>query len=378
MSKKSRLIFLACPWHPLGGGMFKVTDYLVQHQAHGAGDAELRPLDTRGGGSVLLSLYFLPKAMLTLLWHQINGRLAGVHVNMAERASAVRKGLLVVFARLIGARVLIHLHAAQLHLVYRALPGPLQALLRWVFSLAHEVLVLGTASRAFVLDELQCRPERVRIVINGVPAPKCIRRGEEVAGRPFRILFVGNLSERKGVSDLLTAFTQLGKPNTTWHVTLAGGGDVEGYRRRARDLGLGGNVEFIGWAHQTQVADLMANADVLVLPSYDEGLPLVILEALAMGLAVICTPVGEIPGIFVDGRDVLFVPPGDSKAITAALQRLIAEPDLRRSLEVRGCAYHRQAFSIEAFFLAVAQAHQRVFGASARFDPRGAARAYEA
>jgi glycosyltransferase involved in cell wall biosynthesis len=375
MSKRAPLIYMACPWHPFGGGMFKVTDYLVQHQAQGAGMAELRPLDTRGGGHVAMSLYYVPKAMLTLLWHRLTGRLAGVHINMAERASAARKGLMVVYARLIGARVLIHLHAAQMHHVYRSLSPLPQALLRWVFSLAHEVVVLGDASREFVLNDLRCDPERVHSVINGVPGPRIERRAEGARTR-FRVLFLGNLLERKGLSDLLQAFSRMATPVAQWEATIAGGGDVEGYQRKAREIGLGNNVTFFGWARQEQAAALLAQADVLVLPSYDEGLPLVILEALANGVAVVCTPVGEIPATLRDGREALFVQPGDSAGIAAALDRLIAEPALRRELERNGEAFYKQRFSIEAFFKAVAAVHQRVFGASAAFDARGVSRGH--
>lgn len=355
--------------------MFKVTDYLVQHQAQNVGRAELRPLDTRGGGHVVMSLYYVPKAMLKLLWHRLTGRLAGVHINMAERASAVRKGLLVAYSRLIGARVLIHLHAAQMHHVYRSLSPTLQALLRWVFSLAHEVLVLGDASRDFVLNELRCDPARVHSVINGVPGPRVARRAES-SRTHFRILFLGNLLERKGLSDLLLAFSQMTTPATRWEATIAGGGDVENYRRKAQEMGLGDNVTFFGWARQDQASELLANADVLVLPSYDEGLPLVILEALANGVAVVCTPVGEIPSTLTDGREALFVQPGDVAGIAALLDRLILDPALRCALERAGQVFYKQSFSIEAFFLAVAAAHQRVFGASAAFDARGGAQGH--
>ncbi|MCU0919743.1 MAG: glycosyltransferase family 4 protein [Burkholderiaceae bacterium] len=357
--------------------MFKVTDYLVQYQAHVEGDAVLRPLDTRGGGHVLLSLYYLPRALLTLLWRRLTGRLAGVHVNMAERASMLRKGLVVAFARLIGAPVVIHLHAAQIHLVYRGLPAPLQAMVRWVFSLADEVLVLGQRSATFALEELRCRADRVHVVLNGVPAARLPRRLDE-PGHQFRILFLGNLSERKGVTDLLRAFTLMRSPATQWQATLAGGGDVDGYRRTASDLGLGEHVIFFGWARQDQAAELLAAADVLVLPSYDEGLPLVILEALANSVAVICTPVGEIPSTLTDGRDALFVPPGDPAALAAALDRLIAEPALRRELETQGRAFYERGFSIEAFFNAVAAVHRRLFGTAARFDPAGRTRGHGA
>lgn len=377
MASKSPLIYLACPWAPRGGGMFKVTDYLVQYQARAGGDAELRPLDTRGGGHVALSLYYLPRALLTLLWRRVTGRLAGVHVNMGERASVARKGLLVVFARLLRVPVLIHLHGPQLHQDFQVLSGSTQALIRWVFSLADEVLVLGQYTGNFVLNDLRCDTQRVHVVLNGVPAARLPRR-PEVPGHRLQMLFLGNLSDRKGVGDLLHALGLMRSNAADWSLTFAGGGDVEHYLQATRRLGLGDQVSYFGWARQDQVSELLAGADVLVLPSYVEGLPLVILEALANGVAVVCTPVGEIPTTLTDGRDALFVPPGDPVRLAAALDRLVAEPALRLQLEAQGLAFYQRGFSIEAFFKAVAAVHKRVFGCAARFDPDGRARGHGA
>ena len=97
-------IYIACPWTPVGGGMFKVCDYLLQSQSlHPAESAaRLRPLDSRGGASAVFSLWVLTVALAKILWGRIQGRLAGVHVNMGPRLSLFRKGLIVVTCRALG------------------------------------------------------------------------------------------------------------------------------------------------------------------------------------------------------------------------------------------------------------------------------------
>jgi glycosyltransferase involved in cell wall biosynthesis len=106
----------------------------------------------------------------------------------------------------------------------------------------------------------------------------------------------------------------------------------------------------------------MAEADVLVLPSYDEGLPLVILEALAHGVAVVCTPVGEIPAVLSDGVNARFVEPGDVPGIAAALQKLLSEPKLLEDLGRNGHTLYERQFSLARFFASVARVHRRHFG----------------
>ena len=363
--RKGPYIFIACPWTPKGGGMFKVADYLIQAQASSTPieAAELRPLDTRGSANALYSFWVLTTALAGLVRGRLNGQLAGVHVNMAERLSLFRKAAVVITSRALGVPVVLHLHAAQLHHFYHTLPQPLQALTRWVFSLPASCVVLGTAAQRFVTEDLRVPASRVEIVINGVPEPTHARR-KVVANSVQRVLFLGNLSERKGVSDLLRALALPGFDRSRLEVSLAGGGDLEAYRAKARQLGVEGFVRFEGWSDQLQVARLMARADVLVLPSYDEGLPLVILEALANGVAVVCSPVGEIPSVLTDGVNACFVPPGDVAAIAIGLQRLLQQPGFREILERNGRALYEQHFSLNRFFASVARIHQRHFGIS--------------
>ncbi len=360
-----RYIFLACPWTPKGGGMFKVADYLIQSQAGSAGDdAVLRPLDTRGSGSALGSLAVLVQALGRLLQGRLRGEVAGVHVNMAERLSLFRKSVLVLWCRLLGLPVLLHLHAAQLHHFYAGLPAPLQWLTRWIFSLPQAAVVLGQASHSFVTQTLCVPPARVSVLMNGVPEPTPPRRAPPGDG-VRRILFVGNLSERKGVSDLLAALLMPGFDRQRTEVCFAGGGDLAAYRARVHSLGLDGWVHLAGWAEQSQVAELMARADVLVLPSYDEGLPLVILEALARGLAVVCTPVGEIPSVLHHGVHALFVQPGDVRGLAQTLQQVLGDAALRQRLGANGRSLYEAEMSMQHFFASVAQLHQRYFGLAA-------------
>jgi hypothetical protein len=122
IEQDGRFIYIACPWSPTGGGMYKVADYLIQAQSRTppAYAAHLRPLDTRGPGSAMASIWFLLVAIFAIARGRLTGKLAGVHVNMAEKLSLLRKGTVVVACRALGVPVVIHLHV-MMYRYYHAL-----------------------------------------------------------------------------------------------------------------------------------------------------------------------------------------------------------------------------------------------------------------
>ncbi|MDQ2805270.1 MAG: glycosyltransferase family 4 protein, partial [Pseudomonadota bacterium] len=295
------------------------------------------------------------------------GRLALVHLNLAERGSVVRKGILLFAAKLLGVRVLLHLHAAQIFTFYAGLSAPMRFLVRLMFRSADHCVVLGELWRRWVIETLAVAPGSVTVVDNGVPAaPE--PRAPGIATGPFRLLFLGNLLERKGLADLLNALARPEARGVDFRLTVAGGGAVDRYREMATSLGLADCVDFTGWVDQTAARTLLSQSDALVLPSYDEGLPLVILEAMATGVPVICTPVGAIPEVFVDRRTALFVQPGDRSGLAATLVELSRDAELQRSLAAEGLALYRRRFTMEAFTDKISSLYEQITRPRARVD----------
>jgi glycosyltransferase involved in cell wall biosynthesis len=361
-----RYIYIACPWTPVGGGMFKVADYLIQSQAAQLPPdaARLRPLDTRGADRAVFSLWYLTIAIGKILAGWIGGGLAGVHLNVAERMSLFRKGSLILVCAAVRVPTVLHLHA-QMHRFYDTLPSLLQRLTRWVFSLPEAVIVIGPGTRNFVVDTLKVPADRVRTIINGVPEGRLITARTRPA-EPLRALFLGNLSHRKGLPDLLRALTEPALDGFPVELVVAGGGDVARYMAEARALGVEGSVRFEGWCDQPTVHGLLEGCDLMVLPSYDEVLPLSILEALAHGVPVVTTAVGEIPSLLTDGQDALFVQPGDAAGIAAAIRKIVENPALRDAMGANGRALYLLHFSLQGFFCSVANVHRNHFGVAGK------------
>lgn len=211
-----------------------------------------------------------------------------------------------------------------------ALPsfGNVQAhgsLLDQEIDLADVILVGSEFARdTFVSEGID--PGRLRIIPYGVDTGLFRTRDSPPGqGRPFRIVFAGQIGERKGVSHLLQAYAGFRKPDTELHLV---GDYVRGAEvyRQWRDL-----YRQTPNVPQHQLADIFRSADVFVFPTLVEGLGMVVLEAMACGLPVIATPNG--PGqVIRDGVDGYIVPPRDSDALVARLQTLYDDADLCRWL----------------------------------------------
>jgi glycosyltransferase involved in cell wall biosynthesis len=141
------------------------------------------------------------------------------------------------------------------------------------------------------------------------------------------------LGENKGSYDLVRAIGML--PNDIrahLRVTLAGDGDVEQVREVVRANGLADTVDVVGWVGPAERDRLLAESAIFVLPSYSEGLPMAVLEAMANGAVPVTTAVGAIPEVVTDGVSGLLVKPGEPEQLAAALRSLIVDAELRNRL----------------------------------------------
>jgi glycosyltransferase involved in cell wall biosynthesis len=161
--------------------------------------------------------------------------------------------------------------------------------------------------------------------------PLTMRRELGVTDPSLLVINVANLRAPKGHEVLLAAARLVHERGTKVRWICVGHGPRAGELAAMRDeLGLAGVVDFLGF--RADVAALVRAADVLVLSSHEEGLPLAVMEALTLGVPVVATAVGGVPSIIAAGENGLLVPPGSPVDLADAVERLAAEPELRRRL----------------------------------------------
>lgn len=348
--ERSRICFILSPTGRNGGGMGRVKDYILQSARDSQQGLRFVAIDTRGTHGAALSVFFTAYAIARVIANAIAGRVAFVHVNVGHRGSFVRKAFAILALRAAGIKVIMHLHAGALMQDYARYGRTIRALMRMPFHAATCCVVLGQSWRTWLVGTIGVDPRKVEVVYNGVPLDTAARVvGPSHPGGCHRLLFLGNLLETKGLPELLRAVARLPATVGEWRLTVAGAGDAERWRAEADGLGIADRVTFPGWVDQAGVRRLLSESDVLLLPSHEEVLPLVVLEALGTGTPVLCTPVGVIPELLEDMRTAVFVRPRDATDLCHKLQHLLNDPELLRTLAGNGRTLFAQRFTLAAF-----------------------------
>jgi glycosyltransferase involved in cell wall biosynthesis len=193
---------------------------------------------------------------------------------------------------------------------------------------------------------------KIAIVHCGVD-PATYHRNPGGTGK--RMAFVGRLDPVKGALLLIEAMADVLKAHPDATLVLAGDGPARApAEARAAALGIAGAVRFAGFMTQGQVADLLANSDMLVLPSFAEGLPVVYMEALASRIPVVASRVAGVQELVEDGVTGYTVPPGDVATLVDRILRLMNAPDAARAMGEAGRKAVEAGFDIthEAAWLA--------------------------
>lgn len=294
-------------------------------------DWNIRHVTTHRDGSIARKTAVFALGALHFLVELIRFRPNVIHLHASAGGSFVRKAILFWVCQPARVPVVLHMHGSGFQGEFEQSPRAVQAAVRATLCRASAFVTLGELWGARM--RVIAPNARITAIPNGV------RLGGRVThaspGDTVRVLFLGRIGDHKGTFRLLDAWAKLtcepgfssGSANLA-ALTIAGDGEVSAARRRCRDLGIEDTVAVHDWLTEGEVADLLDQAQVLVLPSRNEGQPMAVLEAMARGLCVIATDVGGLPEMIGGGCGVL-IPPDDTEAIVDALHKVLYDGELR-------------------------------------------------
>lgn len=283
-----------------------------------------------GSGPTKLSLYL--KALFRFVSMLLGNKVSLVHVHVAAGVSFWRKSSFLVFGILFRVPIILHVHTGHFPGFYESRCGrSSRAFVRWILNNVDCVIVVSTVLKDWVLKVSEQR--NVQTIYN----PIILAGDTQFQTRsPNKILFLGKLGTGKGTYDLLQAMRQLAQCYPEVRLLLGGDGEISQTRNMMKSLGIERSVEILGWVDSRTRTRLLAEATIFVLPSYAEGLPMSILEAMAAGLVVVATTVGGIPEAITDGVEGYLIEPGDIDSLTYALSHLLSHVEDRKLMGIAG------------------------------------------
>lgn len=264
-------------------------------------------------------------SLLKLIYYGVFYKLGVVHIHMASRGSYTRKSIILRLAKYLGGKTIIHLHGAEFEEFFNnECSSKKQQHICNTFNLADKVIVLSSQWLKWVNTIVKDKNKSC-VVYNAVQEITLPHKKEASQN----ILFLGRLGHRKGTEDLIDAFAKIANNFPNAALYLGGDGDIELYKEQVIRLGIIKQVIFLGWISGEIKNQYLAKATIYCLPSYNEGFPMGVLEAMSANVAVIASTTGGIPDAINNKKEGLLIEAGDIDALAEALCILLSDSKLR-------------------------------------------------
>lgn len=322
MLSGKEILTIGCNFTPPKGGIACVLDVykrkVYEHFRFVANSCE---------GSVLRKLWMVVKSYLQCEWQErFDKDVKIVHIHTASYNSFKRSVIYLKQAKRHGKKVVMHIHGGGFREYRKSCPEFVDKHL----GMCDAIVALSETWRKYFAEELGFN--NVYVVNNVIDNPKIVEKKKD--GK-FHLLFLGLITEAKGIFDLLEVLKEH-KEEWSGHLVLhvGGNGKVSELNQMIEAFGVGDMVIFEEWVSGDKKSELLSMADAFILPSYTEGVPISILESMSYGVPILSTPVGGIPEVVNADTGILFTP-GDRVAMAKAINHVKDGENLRRNMGIK-------------------------------------------
>jgi glycosyltransferase involved in cell wall biosynthesis len=272
-----------------------------------------------------------------------------VHIHTASRGSFLRKSIVMMLSKAAGKKTVVHVHGAEFKQFYERSPLLLRKIIRTLLDSCDTIIALSDQWKKD-LSRISGNP-RIRVIYNPTMMQEPFLANECMPPKTkVNFLFMGRLGKRKGVYDIIESARQIRAENIK--ISLYGDGEIENVKTMIAANGVEDKVQVCGWINGSRKDQAFRNANVLILPSYSEGFPISVLEAMAYGIPVVATDVGGIAECIEDGVNGYLIKPGDCETLAKCIERLAASSVLRARMGKSG---HEKASRMFALSVIVNQ-----------------------
>lgn len=282
-------------------------------------------IPTWRNGNILVKIWYAVYSYFFFIWYMLFVRSVKiVHIQGAAFASFERNVFFVKVGKLFGKKVVMHMHCADFESYYN--PSKHKQRIVDTINACDLYLVLSDSWKQY-FESIGVKSNIIKVLNNTItpPVTKRVKRSTDI----LNLLYLGVIGQRKGIYDILNALND-NKEMFEGKVVLRIGGNQEEEKLQAciNEYGLQGMVKFEGFVSGEKKIECLNWADVYILPSFNEGLPIGILEAMSYRHPIISTPVGGIPEVVKDGVNGIMVKPGNVQEIAKAISAFVGDKKL--------------------------------------------------
>ncbi len=290
---------------------------------------------------VIVMIYFI-YALLKILFYIIFRKIDIAYLHTAERGSFYRKAILVRIFNFFGIQTVMHHHAAEFEEFYESLSEKNKSFVNNTLELVTLNIVLS--NRLIPMIKNKAEKANVKVLYNAVTTFE----NNPYNKKARHILFLGRLGQRKGTYDFLEAIKQInGELHDDIKIYLCGDGEIEKVKAKISELELENRIDYIGWIDDSIKEKFLSETMLNVLPSYNEGLPMTILETMAHGIPNISTYVASIPEVIRDGENGFLIQPGDVEKMTETILQICNNEGIRDRISNQSWLEIKSKFSID-------------------------------
>jgi glycosyltransferase involved in cell wall biosynthesis len=284
---------------------------------------------THKNGSVIFKSFFFLLSLIKLVHTLITDRkIKIVHIHGASYGSFYRKFAVFILGKyLFGKKIIYHIHGGGFKVFYNSGKSFSKRLIRKMIAHADIVITLSESWRDYYMQNFDAG--RLIIIPNIIDYPAITDKA--VKHETVNFLYLGLISDAKGIFDLIEVIAaKQAEYRSKIRLTVGGNGEVERLKRLIEKYNINDIVAFLGWVSGREKEVALNDSDIYILPSYNEGMPVSVLESMSYGKAIISTKVGGIPEIVRNGVNGLLIDPGKLKQLEDAMDLFIESPELIR------------------------------------------------
>ena len=322
-----------------GGMSTVVKQYLSCNQWK---TVKLQHIPTYVEGSNIKKVLYFTAQYFKLLVAGIKEKPIAIHIHVSERGSFWRKAIVLLTFQKLGVKTVLHHHGAEFFGFFDKSSAVRKKVIRKIMNMADVNLVLSCYHCKMMQDRFPAA--KFKVLYNAIPPSGKRTYNSSASG----ILFVGRLGQRKGIYDLIDALVALDdKLPSEVRYYFCGDGEAENVSRLFRQKNLEHRIAHIGWCSKEQLEKYYRQAMLFILPSYHEGLPMSLLEAMYAGIPCISSNVDGIPEVIQSGHNGLLVSPGNVEEIKSCLMALVQNKEQRIMLGEMGYITVCKKFMLE-------------------------------